>query len=150
MLIADPDAETPLTIFNSLYVPADEQFPLVKGNNFLSSAIQAFVHALLPLIKQFLRFDHNFKSFPDVDSLYSSSTLEDLRKKAEQLKAQKLQQSQNKKRFRGLTTPQGVIDGGSIPLLKFPVPEIIQGNKHTDLEYVDRQTISSPARYGIG
>jgi hypothetical protein len=134
LLNADPDAETPLNVFSSLYVPADEQFPLVKGNNFLGSAVRAFVHAVLPFVKQFLRLDYNYKSFPDVDSLYSSSTLEDLRKKAQKLKAQQQQQqhqSRNKKGYRGLTTPQGVIDGGSIPLLKFPVPEIIQGIRNT-------------------
>jgi hypothetical protein len=136
-LLVDPDAESPVNIFHSLYVPADEQFPVVKQNNFFGSAIRAFIHTFLPLIKQFLRSNFNYKSFPDVLSLYSSSILADLRKRAESLKAQRQNQHGiwNRMLFRGLTTPQGVIDDGSTPLLKFPVPEIIQG-KHFSVNYI--------------
>ena len=123
-LLVDPKAETPLNIFNSLYVPRDEAFDLVKGNYFLGSAIKAFVPTILPLIKQLLRLNFNYKSFDDVDSLYSSSALRDLRKKAEE-KKQKLspREIEELERFRGLTDPKG----GESKLLKFPVPEIIQG-----------------------
>ena len=104
-------------------MPRDEAFDLVKGNDFLGSGIKAFVHAILPLIKQFLRSNFNYKSF-DVDSLYSSSALRDLRKKAEAKKQQLSQREiEELERFRGLTDPKG----GESKLLKFPVPEIIQG-----------------------
>lgn len=58
------------------YVPRDEQFEETKRNTFSNGRLQGVLHNLLPsLMANISANNHDFRSFSDIDSLYSEGLL---------------------------------------------------------------------------
>jgi hypothetical protein len=53
-----------------VYVPRDEQFSDVKGDDFSAATMQSLLHSILPTIAPLLNNSKSFSDFPDIDALY--------------------------------------------------------------------------------
>lgn len=59
-----------------MYVPRDERFEESKQDAFSTGRLKAVLHNLLPsLMAKFSAKNHDFKSFVDIDSLYTEGLL---------------------------------------------------------------------------
>lgn len=72
----DMNAESRVEKPHPTYVPRDEQFEETKRNTFSNGRLQGVLHNLLPsLMANISANNHDFRSFSDIDSLYSEGLL---------------------------------------------------------------------------
>ncbi|XP_051197667.1 lipoxygenase 2.3, chloroplastic [Lolium perenne] len=67
MTMLDPKTEKRSS---PVYVPRDEQFSDVKGDDFSAATMQSLLHSILPTIAPLLNNSKSFSDFPDIDALY--------------------------------------------------------------------------------
>ncbi|KAM0911545.1 hypothetical protein ACQ4PT_013392 [Festuca glaucescens] len=67
MTMLDPKTEKRSS---PVYVPRDEQFSDVKGDDFSAATMQSLLHSILPTLAPLLNNSKSFSDFPDIDALY--------------------------------------------------------------------------------
>ncbi|KAK1604205.1 hypothetical protein QYE76_027878 [Lolium multiflorum] len=67
MTMLDPKTEKRSS---PVYVPRDEQFSDVKGDDFSAATMQSLLHSILPAIAPLLNNSKSFSDFSDIDALY--------------------------------------------------------------------------------
>lgn len=120
---ADPNTESRLFILNlNIYVPKDERFSQVKFSDFIGYALKAVGQVLAPEIKAvFDKTINEFDELKDVLSLYENRL-------SEGHSLDKIRDCVPWELLRELLRSDGE------RFLKFPVPEVIKGNKFTLLD----------------
>ena len=103
-----------------IYVPPDERFSPKKLSEFISKSIQASVHLLIPEAKSVLKQDSSsFHSFEETRSMFSSN-----KSRVEGWVKEELKKMVPDKLFKE------VIQASKKNPLKFPLPQIIEGELH--------------------
>jgi lipoxygenase len=103
-----------------IYVPPDERFSPKKLSEFISKSIQASVHLLIPEAKSLLKQDSSsFHSFEETRSMFSSN-----KSRVEGWVEEELKKMVPDKLFKE------VIQASKKNPLKFPLPQIIEGELH--------------------
>lgn len=126
----DPTAESPLNVTGTVYVPRDEEFNRIKESDFLGSTLKSVLHVIVPLIRALLNLSSDFKSFQQVDGLYSRTSLASLRESRQKRNTPEPQHVDHEdgrplELIRQSTDPRG----GDTKFFTFPVPQIIQVNE---------------------
>jgi linoleate 9S-lipoxygenase len=121
---ADSSSERPVELVELVYVPRDERFQRIKKSQFLGSSIKSFAHGTLTVLDRLIEGRRFFEHIDEVKELYSKGIGIDV--------GAILPLSEEEKE-KGLENvfelARQIIDPstGDTHFLKFPVPQVIEG-----------------------